>query len=1043
MTVRTNMHTNPSNEAGSATPWNTATTNTTIAFSTTSPRTGSQNLKLTRVTGGTTAIPMAYGSNQTTGLPNSESFTITPNTDYTFSFYAYTPNSGVTMRVLFYWMTSTGFISSVNSGVTSVTSGYTRFSFTATSPSTAVKMGVGPWPQGVPNSGVVYFDDFLIEQGSTLGAYFDGNTAAGGGKTYAWTGTANLSSSTETSGTVISSSFAGTGTLSTAVTVNKGSNFSGSGALSTLWTNYVNIDSQFAGAGTLSTVVDATAHIDSAFSGTGTLSTALTNYQNIDSSFAGTGTLSTLLAANYIASNYSGEGQLYPVLSGLPTNIFSDYSAEGVLFTELAYSLAPTPTDELPLQKLVSYTINNAAVPLNPAEGSGSTPSVNASYIKGRNPEFALGEDFTITNGAIGSYTGEIVRLSLNKKSDVATISTDTLLTLANVDMHLYPFIDAAPNTWTAARAIEYWTQQCGMFYDKVDGECAVYASGYGHNNGFAFGAGNSRFYERLTSGATSTVVLNNRSVTSFGSAATSVMAQHEAELTRVPITVGANRKMVFSIGLGLRGTGRTASASFKFVDGSELTYDVTLEATSAGTISAKVEGAVISTASVTAGGNYRVSFSIQRMSDTAMVGKLTVHEDDLEGNGDLIEDGLPTTFYTPLPGTLWLMSLVHASAGGSGSQMLRWGTYLSVAKNHPVAVPRVQKTLSQSGKPLGFVSGFSANVWKMMNEFCSINRMDISFVEDRLVLGPRVNGFNGAVKLAEFELTSERREKYKQVAVVNKQSKAVPTETAVLWRADSVFQVAAREIFETTVKTEHSILSLANPVAVTGITPFPYLSGAGQYVVTGADGYIVSPAWWEDNGGKVEVSMTEVDGEIAIKITAPSIDTVRAPYRISEGEGDRPALYISGSGIVNKPVELHINSGARHAREGFDNVFESAFIATTADAFNTSARMAQLYSAAVAEVSFEARNDFDVPSDLGISPSGVVFTDNERNFKITETSQTHTQVSGSAIPFTTLAAYKASFPAGATIADEKLRHTGRTIKQANIKPLRSNSESA
>ena len=34
------------------------------------------------------------------------------------------------------------------------------------------------------------------------------------------------------------------------------------------------------------------------------------------------------------------------------------------------------------------------------------------------------------------------------------------------------------------------------------------------------------------------------------------MMAQHEALQTRVPVTVGANRKMVFSLGLGLRGTG-------------------------------------------------------------------------------------------------------------------------------------------------------------------------------------------------------------------------------------------------------------------------------------------------------------------------------------------------------------------------------------------------------------------------------------------------------------------------------------------------------
>jgi hypothetical protein len=40
-------------------------------------------------------------------------------------------------------------------------------------------------------------------------------------------------------------------------------------------------------------------------------------------------------------------------------------------------------------------------------------------------------------------------------------------------------------------------------------------------------------------------------------------------------------------------------------------------------------------------------------------------------------------------------------------------------------------------------------------------------------------------------------------------------------------------------------------------------------------------------------------------------------------------------------------------------------------------------------------------------------------------------------VPHTTIAAYKASYPAGATIADEKARHRARTIREFNIKPLR------
>ena len=838
----------------------------------------------------------------------------------------------------------------------------------------------------------------------------------------------------------IASPFSGSGTLSSKLSRNIASNLSGSATLSSSLRRTIN--SQFSGSASLASVLGKSIHAD--YSGTVTLTSSLVYTRRIASALSGSVTLTstlTYLSGNHIASKFYVSGTLASKLKASPRFTSVLGGSEVVLYSELEYIVQPQPLEELPLGKLVRYTVNNFAVPLNPADGSGSTPSVNATYIKGKNPEFALGENFTVDNGAVGRYTGEIVRLSLNKKSDVATISTDTLLTKANVEMHLYPFIDADPGLWTAARAIDYWTQQCGVLFDDVDGEVSVYASGYGHANGYALGIADSHFYDKVTTGAVSTSVVNGRTVTSFGSAATTVMAQHEAKKTRVPVTVTTHRKMVFSFGVGIRGAGRTANVTYNFVDGGDHPYEVHLTATSAGVMTAYVNGVAVNTVSAPGAGNYRVAFSIQRVSPTAMVGKLTVHSDDLDGHGVLLANSLSKAFSSTLPGTLFLTSLTHSAAGGSGAEMLRWGTALSVAKYHPMTLPAVQKELGQSKKPLAYVSGFSGNVWKMLNEFCSINRLDVSFLGDRIVLGPRANGFSGSVKFSDFTVDSERREKYKQVAVVNKRSKAVTTGDAVFWRADSVFQVAAREVFETTVQTGHSILSLSQPVAVNGIEPFPYKQGTGQYVVTGADGYIIAPEWWYDNGGKVEVSMTEREGEIAIKITAPELDTVRAPYRISEGAGDRPALYVSGSGIMNDPTELHIATGAKNAREGFDNVFDSPFIATTADAYNTAVRMALQYSAAMAEVAFDVDNEFGVPSDLGTYPAGTVFTDNERNYKITDANQTHSKTTGNAIPFTSIAAYNASFPEGATIRDEKARHAGRTIKQVNIKPLRSNDE--
>jgi hypothetical protein len=691
------------------------------------------------------------------------------------------------------------------------------------------------------------------------------------------------------------------------------------------------------------------------------------------------------------------------------------------------------------LGKLSSFTISTSAVPLNPAEGSGSTPSVSAVYVKGTDPEFALGENNVLSNGAVGTYEGEIVRLNLPANSGNASVSMNTPLTSLNTEMHLRPFLDPNPGKWTAARAIDYWTQQAGLFYDKVPGECITYASGFGHTD--AYGASTTaRFSEKLTGGATTTQVVNGRSVKTFGSAVTGTTALHEVKDGAVVLSLALGEKLAFSIGVGLAGSGRTAKAVWRFRDAKDAAHTLTLQAESDGTVTANLGSSTIASASVPSGAAYRLTVSLERLTSTTLSVKLTAHTDDLAGAGTLEHDGAPATVAYALPGVLKLTSLQHISTGGSGAEMTRWGTYLTVADSHPMELPAVQKVLAQTGKSFGFVSGFKGNVWKMLTEFCSIARLDVRFIGAAMHVAPRITELSHPGAWATFTADSQRREKYKQVAVVNKQSKAVSTDDAVLWRADSVFQLNSREVFETTVQTTHSISNVVNPVPVPGILPFPYKKGDGQYVVTGADGYIISPQWWLDNGGKVEVSLTETEGELAIKITAPRVDSVRAPYRISEGAADRPALYISGSGVINDPKEVHIPTGAKNAREGFDNVFESPFIAGLMETYDTAMAMAMVYSSSVAEVSYELPNTFETPTGLGQYPAGTLVTDNSRNYRILDAQQTASKVSGNAVPHTTIGAYVASYPPGATIADEKARHAGRTIRQFNIKPLKGNS---
>lgn len=79
----------------------------------------------------------------------------------------------------------------------------TRISQTITAPATATKAAIfwdaqGPPSTQPPVNGVVVIGAPLLEVTPVLGAYFDGSTPASTDITYAWTGTANASTSTQT-----------------------------------------------------------------------------------------------------------------------------------------------------------------------------------------------------------------------------------------------------------------------------------------------------------------------------------------------------------------------------------------------------------------------------------------------------------------------------------------------------------------------------------------------------------------------------------------------------------------------------------------------------------------------------------------------------------------------------------------------------------------------------------------------------------------------------------------------------------------------------
>lgn len=197
-TTRTNLIPNPSFETNTS-GWS-QTTAGTIARSTAQALGGAASLALTAG-----VIPSTGGA--VGGSVLAPRVPVTPGKDYTVSAWV-RPAGGTPRRVRIesvnFWTTPAGSGAAGNAGAmayyTETAGTWVRPRGTVTAPNNAVSMDftIALEPgAGIAVGEVHYIDSVLVEQASSVGNYFDGASTAGG-VTYAWSGTAQLSSSTET-----------------------------------------------------------------------------------------------------------------------------------------------------------------------------------------------------------------------------------------------------------------------------------------------------------------------------------------------------------------------------------------------------------------------------------------------------------------------------------------------------------------------------------------------------------------------------------------------------------------------------------------------------------------------------------------------------------------------------------------------------------------------------------------------------------------------------------------------------------------------------
>ncbi|MEA5453306.1 hypothetical protein SPF06_01090 [Sinomonas sp. JGH33] len=188
VTTRTNDLPNPSFETNT-TGW--AGTNCTLASSTAQAFSRTHSLAITASTAA------AFSVNTPTG---TSGIAVTAGTSKAFQVQARTAVTARTVTATILWYTAAGAAngSSAGTGVTDASTGWTIATVVATAPANTAFYAVQVSYNTAASSEVHYIDACLAETSTVVGSYFDGSFVNAAGVVYAWTSTADASTSTAT-----------------------------------------------------------------------------------------------------------------------------------------------------------------------------------------------------------------------------------------------------------------------------------------------------------------------------------------------------------------------------------------------------------------------------------------------------------------------------------------------------------------------------------------------------------------------------------------------------------------------------------------------------------------------------------------------------------------------------------------------------------------------------------------------------------------------------------------------------------------------------
>lgn len=717
-------------------------------------------------------------------------------------------------------------------------------------------------------------------------------------------------------------------------------------------------------------------------------------------------------------------------------------------------SITKSDGSNTPLGQLANYNISKSNVPTNPGDTSGQIPTFSATVVNiSKDAKTHLGDSVLLTDNDKSSFEGQVVSVKKNADSGMMSLDMNTVFERLNTTQTTYPVVtqwDFPDNL--AQAAIEQWLLMAGVPRYRVPTNLLHYVT----NAEVGFASRSDATWVKLPS--TAWITNHSTAGPNYGDNLGTLDANFSQSVllgmeisdwlstnynTDVLIDTWAN-----TINKPVRYRMQQIGSTFRVqqsVGGAGYTTLGTYSAPSDPTVGGTGQFYVLIKAHPTNADQVSLDFTI--IQSVLATGKPVVYSANFPA----------VTSYLRNRPVLKTISLGYDSASPGvplGASLF----YISETSVSPVELPKVQFAFSYDmvTKPLTAVPGFTGNVWEKLKEFCALINMDIAFTNDQILFTPRkqqrvspsTSEYNPIPPVVKGNLSesSDQREKSRSVEVIYR---AQPKQNLTaysnneLWRATSVYSLDKGETSVEVVQTNSTFTTLSNPIPVSGV-PVPYTSNFGSYVVTGNDGYIVDPAWWNDNGGSIKVSPTKTAGEIEITMQAPNVDTVRAPYRISEGIADRPALYVFGAGLkLDEPKTIKNYTGNPDASEDVGTTFDSPFIVSKLMAFNAAHRLSIPYGTGDSSISYlvprKESVEFDNYGDFVYraedADHNVYYAGSA--YRVEQYSITPAALDvNKAVRFNTHRILNGEYAKGKTIRQQNVMNAGKKIKDTNLAPL-------